>query len=81
MLTEIWKIDDNGSIQYVNCYTLEPKQALIAYKQQTEKHNYNTWDYPKDDLEIKKMKSGEFVYFTSKNTSIYTKQKYKKFAC
>ena len=73
MLTEIWQIDDNGNISYLTCYTLEPKRALIAYKQQKERKNYNTWDYPKDDPDIKCTARGNFAYYKGENTVVYTK--------
>lgn len=73
MLTEIWQIDDNGNISELACYTLEPKKALIVFRQQNEFKNFNTWNYPKEDPAIKQLKNGEFVYFTGENTSIYTK--------
>lgn len=72
MLTEIWRINDNGSIEYVACYSIDPKSALIAFKQQ-QKRNFNTWGYPKDDPDIKRTPKGEYVYFEGENTSVFTK--------
>lgn len=75
MVTEIWQINDEGNINYLASYTLEPKRALIAYKQQTERRNYNTWDYPEDDQDIKCTAMGNFAYYKGENTVVYTKLK------
>jgi hypothetical protein len=36
-------LDESGTITDVAQYTLEPKQALIAYLEQTLNKNFNTW--------------------------------------
>lgn len=70
-MTEIWRIDDNGNLAQVAVYSIDAKNALIAYKRQ-EQSDYNTWDYPAEDPEIRQTRRGEYVYFSGVNTSTFT---------
>lgn len=72
-ITEIWRIDSRGNISRISLYSLPPKKALICFRQQKEFNNFNTWDYPDDDIEIKQMRNGEYIYFVKNNESYCTK--------
>ena len=51
MTTTIYSLEDNGTIEELAIYSLEPKAALIAFIQQS-KGNMNTWDYPTEMVGI-----------------------------
>lgn len=51
MTTTIYSLWDNGIIEEIAEYSLEPKTALIAFIQQT-RGNHSTWDYPSDMVGI-----------------------------
>jgi hypothetical protein len=44
MTTIIKQLDDNG-ITDKAIYSIEPKQALICYLEQTINNNFKTWEY------------------------------------
>lgn len=51
MTTTIYSLWDNGIIEEIAEYSLEPKTALIAFIQQT-RGNHSTWDYPSNMVGI-----------------------------
>ena len=53
-------LDENGTITDNAVYTLETKQALIAYLEQTINKNFNTWEYNKSEFinSVTQLKSG-----------------------
>ena len=67
-------LDENGQITENAIYTLDPKQALIAYLEQTINRNFNTWEYDKSKFisEIKesKFKKGYIYNVPNKNIGI-----------
>lgn len=47
-MTDIYTMDEKtGKIERAAVYSLDPKQAIIAYIMQARK-NFNTWNYPAD---------------------------------
>jgi len=65
MTTTIYSLWDNGIIEEIAEYSLEPKKALIAFLQQS-KGNYSTWDYPIDMVGIYE-RFDRFYYIDLKN--------------
>lgn len=45
MISKIKKIDAKGNIGEVATYTLNPKDALVAYLEQNINRNFHTWSY------------------------------------
>lgn len=70
MNSTISLLDTEGNIKELTSYSLNPKDALIAYYMQQEKKNYSTWDYPKELDNIKERKSGKGYYYTQGNGNI-----------
>lgn len=45
-MTDIYTMDEKtGKVERVAVYSLNPKQAIIAYVMQSRK-NFNSWEYP-----------------------------------
>lgn len=65
----ITKLDTDGNFHELGSYSLEPKQALIAYYMQNEKKNFNTWDYP-SDIEGVRERPSKTGYFYNKGEDV-----------
>lgn len=74
MTTTIYSLWDNGIIEEIAEYSLEPKTALIAFLQQT-RGNYNTWDYPSDMIGIYKRLDRFYYIDIANNRTIGAIQK------
>jgi len=46
----IKSINDDGTLTEHSIYTLEPKEALVCYLEQTLNNNYKTWYYFSDNF-------------------------------
>jgi hypothetical protein len=76
MSTVIKMLDTHGDFHELATYSLEPKEALIAYYMQTENKNFNTQDYPKELKVIKTLPtSGRFSYERHTGDVIFTSNK------
>ena len=69
MSTMIWELNEGG-VQSVCCYSLDPQQALVCYYMQTEKNQWNTWDYPKTLSFIFPLSRVHGFYYTKQNGTI-----------
>ena len=74
MTTTIYSLWDNGHIEEIAEYSLEPKKALIAFLQQT-RGNYNTMDYPSDMVGIYKRLDRFYYVDIANNRTIGAIQK------
>ena len=54
-LSLIFELKEQGGLNKVAGYTLPPKQALVAYIEQTIRNNFHMWNYP---LMINGMREG-----------------------
>ena len=74
MITTIYILWDNGNIEEIAEYSMEPKKALIAFLQQT-RGNYNTMDYPSDMVGIYKRLDRFYYIDIANNRTIGAIQK------
>ena len=74
MITTIYILWDNGNIEEIAEYSMEPKKALIAFLQQT-RGNYNTYDYPSDMVGIYERLDRFYYIDISNNRTIGAIQK------
>lgn len=74
MITTIYILWDNGNIEEIAEYYMEPKKALIAFLQQT-RGNYNTMDYPSDMVGIYKRLDRFYYIDIANNRTIGAIQK------
>jgi|GEM_PF-5723862 len=69
----VMMLDEDGEFHELARYTLEPKQALIAYYMQHEKKNFKTYEYP-DDLDVIQERSfGRGYQYWKGDAVIYSK--------
>jgi hypothetical protein len=69
----IRKLDEQGEFHDLANYTLEPKQALIAYYMQNEKKTFNTWDYPDHIDAIRERTMGLGFFYEKGEDIIYSR--------
>ena len=73
-------LDENGIITENATYKLDPKQALIAYLEQTINKSWNTWEYNHskfiDEIKSLKSKKGYGYNVPDKNISVCAYLKY-----
>lgn len=74
MSSVIMKLDADGDFHELATYSLEPKQALIAFYMQTEKKNFNTWEYPQDLDFIYPRAFGRGYMYHKKDITIYSRE-------
>lgn len=71
MTTVIKMLDTNGDFHELATYSLEQKEALIAFYMQEEKRNLNTSRYPKEISAIRQLPSGRYSYERNNGDVIY----------
>ena len=65
----IYELNENGNIAKKAIYSLNTKQALIAYIMQKQ-NNFNTWEYPTELEGIRESKTKQNHYYFDYNNIV-----------
>ena len=65
----IYELNENGDVTEKARYSIDTKQALIAYIMQKQ-NNFNTWEYPTELKGIRESKTKQNHYYFDYNENI-----------